>query len=56
VELGLDLVQGFALVFGIGVLVSMLTAITVSRVLLLSVGIDRRDTLSRMLFGSGFSM
>lgn len=53
---GTSLVQGFALVFGIGVLVSMLTAITVSRVLLLSVGIDRRDTLARVLFGSGFLM
>jgi preprotein translocase subunit SecD len=33
---GTSLIKGFALVFGIGVLVSMFTAITVSRTLLLA--------------------
>lgn len=53
---GTSLVQGFALVFGLGVIVSMLSAITVSRSLLLSLGVDRRDRLAKVLFGSGFSI
>lgn len=53
---GTSLVQGFALVFGIGVLVSMLTAISVSRTLLLAIGIDRRDRVAKALFGSGFKL
>jgi len=50
---GTSLVEGFALVFGIGILVSMLTAITVSRTLLLALGVDRRSGVMRFLFGSG---
>ncbi|MFT5352644.1 MAG: preprotein translocase subunit SecD [Candidatus Paceibacteria bacterium] len=46
---GTSLVKGFALVFGIGVLVSMLTAVVVSRTLLLAVANDRLVSL----FGSG---
>jgi protein-export membrane protein SecD len=37
---GTSLVQGFALTFGIGVLVSMFTAMTVSRTLLLAIGTE----------------
>lgn len=53
---GTSIVKGFALVFGLGVLISMLSAITVSRSLLLALGIDRRDRWVRALFGSGFSL
>ena len=50
---GTSLIKGFALVFGLGVLVSMLTAITVSRTFLLALGIKSKDSLIRFLFGSG---
>lgn len=53
---GTSIVKGFALVFGLGVLISILSAITVSRSLLLALGIDRRDRWIRALFGSGFSI
>jgi protein-export membrane protein SecD len=38
---GTSLVKGFALTFGLGVLISMITAITISRTLLLSVGSEK---------------
>ncbi|HET8581167.1 MAG TPA: protein translocase subunit SecD [Candidatus Paceibacterota bacterium] len=50
---GTALVKGFALVFGIGVLVSMLTAISASRTLLVALGLDRRKRLARFLYSSG---
>lgn len=51
---GTALIQGFALVFVIGVLLSMFSAITVSRTLLLAIGM--RDTpLARRLFGNGIA-
>jgi protein-export membrane protein SecD len=50
---GTSLIKGFALVFFIGVLVSMLTAITVSRTLLLALGINTEKGTARFLFGSG---
>jgi len=50
---GTSLVEGFALVFGIGVIVSMLTAITVTRTFLLSISADRRSTLMKFFFNSG---
>ncbi len=50
---GTSLIKGFALVFGLGVLVSMLTAITVSRTLLLSLGINAKSGFTKFLFGSG---
>lgn len=50
---GTSLVEGFALVFGFGVLISMLTAITVSRTFLLVLNIDRRNRFVKFLFGSG---
>ncbi len=52
---GTSIVKGFALVFGVGVLVSMLSSITVSRTLLLAMPLSRRTALSRFLLGSGFS-
>ena len=47
------LVKGFALVFLIGVLVSMLTAITVSRTLLLAIGVKSYTGITKFLFGNG---
>jgi preprotein translocase subunit SecD len=50
---GTSIIQGFALVFGLGVLVSMLTAISVSRTLLLALGFEGKAGFIRFLFGSG---
>lgn len=49
------LIQGFALVFGIGVVVSMFTAITVSRTLLNAIGVEKKSKTVDFLFGSGKS-
>ncbi|MEK7093235.1 MAG: protein translocase subunit SecD [Patescibacteria group bacterium] len=53
--LGTSLIKGFALVFGLGVLVSMLTAITVSRTFLFALGVDAKYGFTRWLFSSGIS-
>ena len=53
--LGTPLIKGFALTFGLGVLVSMFTAITVSRIFLFALGISKSNNLTGFLFGSGFS-
>ncbi len=50
---GTSLIKGFALVFGLGVLVSMLTAISVSRTFLMALGINAGSAFTRFLFGSG---
>ena len=49
-----SVVKGFALIFGIGVLTSMFTAITASRTLLLVLNL-KDSKISRFLFSSGFS-
>ena len=51
--LGTSIVKGFALVFGLGVLISFLSAITVSRTFLLALGVDSSRPLGRFLMGSG---
>lgn len=51
---GTSLIKGFALVFGLGVLVSMLTAISVSRTLLLAVLPAQAHGGWKFLLGSGF--
>ncbi len=53
--LGTPLIKGFALTFGLGVLVSMLSAITISRIFLYALGIEKSNSLTKFLFGSGFS-
>jgi len=50
-----SLVRGFALVLVIGVLVSMFTAVTFSRTLLLAIGIEKTNKFTKFLFGNGFS-
>jgi protein-export membrane protein SecD len=52
---GTSIIQGFALVFGLGVLVSMLTAITVSRTFLMALGLEAKGGFARFLFSSGIS-
>ncbi|MBL4644279.1 MAG: protein translocase subunit SecD [Candidatus Pacebacteria bacterium] len=50
---GTSLVEGFALVFGIGVIISMLTAITISRTFLLALGDYENKGVAKFLFGTG---
>ncbi|MEA2715224.1 MAG: preprotein translocase subunit SecD [Candidatus Parcubacteria bacterium] len=49
-----SIVKGFALVFGIGVVVSMFTAITASRLFLFAISPATTTALSRFLIGNGF--
>lgn len=50
---GTSLIKGFALVFGLGVIVSMLSAITISRTFLLALGIKETSPLGHFLLRSG---
>lgn len=52
---GTALIKGFALTFGIGVIISMLSAITFSRLFLYSLGIQKTNKVTAFLFGSGFT-
>ncbi|HLP43818.1 MAG TPA: MMPL family transporter, partial [Candidatus Nanoarchaeia archaeon] len=52
--IGTSAVKGFALTFGIGVLVSMFTAITVSRNFLYAISFIHESNISHFLFGTGF--
>lgn len=49
------LIKGFALVFFIGVVVSMFTSITVSRTFLLAIGVKKNNGLMKFLFSNGLS-
>ncbi|MEK7584955.1 MAG: protein translocase subunit SecD [Patescibacteria group bacterium] len=51
---GTSLIKGFALTLTIGIIISMFTAITVTRNLLLSVAPTGKSKLTHFLFGSGF--
>jgi len=48
---GASVIKGFALTLGIGVLVSMFSAITVTRTFLLALGISEEKKITRFLFG-----
>ncbi|MHB1316281.1 MAG: protein translocase subunit SecD [Minisyncoccota bacterium] len=52
--LGTSAVKGFALTLGIGVLVSMLTAVTVSRTFLTAISPKADSVFKRFLFSNGF--
>jgi len=52
--LGTSAVKGFALTFGIGVLVSMFTALTVSRTFLTAISPKADSGFKRFLFSNGF--
>ncbi len=51
--IGTSIIKGFALVFGLGVIVSMFSAITISRTFLLALGLDTTRPLGRFLMRSG---
>lgn len=51
---GTSLIKGFALVFGLGVVVSMLSAITISRTLLLAIPLKSTTKVGHFLMSSGF--
>lgn len=52
---GTTLIKGFAITFGLGVLVSMVTAMTVSKVFLKVIAGNHTGRIKRFLFSSGFS-
>lgn len=52
--MGTSLVQGFALVFGLGVIVSLFTAITITQVLLNTILPEKQSNVWRFLLSSGF--
>ncbi len=52
---GTALIQGFALTLGLGVLVSMLSAIIISRLFLYAIGVKTDTKIVRFLFGSGLT-
>jgi preprotein translocase subunit SecD len=52
---GTSLIKGFALVFLIGVIVSMISAISITRLFLYTLNIKTKNKLTGFLFGSGFS-
>ncbi len=52
---GTALIKGFALVFSIGVIVSMFSAITISRTLLIALPVNADSKLGKFLMGSGIS-
>ncbi len=52
---GTSLVKGFALTFGLGVLVSLLSAISFTRLFLFALNIRKTTKLSGFLFGSGIT-
>jgi len=51
---GSSVVQGFALVFGLGVLVSMLSAVIVSRTFAIAISPSHENIVTRWLFSNGF--
>jgi protein-export membrane protein SecD len=52
---GTALIKGFALTFLIGVVVSMISAISITRLFLSTLNITKTNRLTSFLFGSGFS-
>ncbi len=54
--LGTSIVEGFALTFGLGVIVSMITAISITRTFLLSISPDNRNGFIKFIFGSGIKL
>jgi len=52
---GTSLIKGFALVFLIGVIISMISAVSITRIFLYSLNIKKKNKFTGFLFGSGFS-
>lgn len=53
---GTSIIEGFALVFALGVLLSMFSAITVTRLVLLAIAPKEGGKASRFLFSSGITL
>ena len=53
--MGTSMVKGFALTLGIGVLISMLSAITISRTFLMALGVKGESKVGNFLMGSGIN-
>src|ERR1035437_3468014 len=52
---GTSLIKGFALTLGMGVIISMFSAITITRIFLSTLGFIGEGKVARFLFGSGFT-
>ena len=52
---GTSLIKGFALTLGMGVIVSMFSAITITRIFLSTLGFIKEGKIARFLFSSGIS-
>lgn len=52
---GTSLIKGFALVFLIGVIVSLISAVSITRLFLYALNIKKKNKFVEFLFGSGFS-
>ncbi len=52
---GTSLIKGFALTFGLGIVVSLFSAVVVSRTILLAISPKHKTPISTFLFGSGFN-
>jgi protein-export membrane protein SecD len=53
--MGTSIIRGFALVFGLGVVISMFSAITISRTFLLALGLNAESRVGRFLMRSGLN-
>ena len=53
--MGTSIIRGFALVFGLGVLISLFSAITISRTFLLELGVNAETKVGRFLMRSGIT-
>ena len=51
--MGTSMIKGFALTLGVGILISMFSAITVSRTFLLAIGLKGESRVGKFLFRSG---
>jgi protein-export membrane protein SecD len=52
---GSNLIKGFAITFGLGIIISMVSAITVTRIFMLALVGTKNGQKLRFLFGNGFS-
>jgi len=52
---GSSIIKGFALVFGLGVVVSMISAILVSKTFLVAISSEKEDSNRQAMFASGFN-
>lgn len=53
--MGTSIIRGFALVFGLGVIISLFSAITISRTFLLALGVNAESRVGRFLMRSGLN-